>query len=74
MSFWRGVLNLTMVVVVDQWFQPAGYLAIWVFSKVVALLVKVITKGGTAMANRVTQIAKRLAANRDAIALSGVTR
>lgn len=74
MSFWRGVLNLTMVVVVDQWFQPAGYLGVWVVSKVVALLLNLMTKGGMAMANKVAQIVKSLAADRDAIALSGVTR
>lgn len=74
MLFWRGVLNLTMVVVVDQWFQPAGFLAVWIASKVVALLLNIITKGGTAMANKVAQIVKSLAADRDAIALSGVTR
>lgn len=73
MSFWRGVPNLTMVVVVDQWFQPAGFLAVWAFSKVVALLSNLITKGGLAMTNKGSQIMKSMAANRDAIALSRVT-
>ena len=67
-------MNLTMVVVVDQWFQPAGFLAVWVFLKVIAGLSNLITKGGMAMANKVAQIVKSLAADRDAIALSGVTR
>jgi len=63
-----------MAVVVDQYIQPEGYLAVFVVTKGTGLLLKLVAKGGRALTRKTWHAIKHLAiAAGDTISLSRVT-
>jgi hypothetical protein len=62
-----------MAVVVDQYIQPQGYLAVFVITKGTGLLFKLVAKGGKTMATKIGHALKHLVAAGGTITLSRIT-